>query len=564
MSPTIRFRRRLASQRAGTSRTRLALERLEPRNLLDGGLANVLVNNPALDTTPQDIQNQTAIVLGAGNKVIVAYNDSGPHAADNPSTLGYSVSTNGGTSFTDKGTLPPTPPYYTLGDPALARSSKTGTIFLSTITALSTAFSDALADRINVFRSTDNGDTFGAPINATPGFVDGADHFGRDWIAVDNFSGPGYGNVYLTWGNSPWTNPPGKGSDHGVYFTRSVDDGLTWGRSGNEPIDVKTGTVESSPSCVAVGPDHAVYVFWLNRTASEQICMRRSTDQGRTFGESVVVTPLRTNGFGGDLGLTDANGQGFATFVLPQAAVNPATGDIYVVYPDKPKGPDDKADIFFTQSTDGGSTWSDPLRVNDDATNNDQWEPALAVTPDGSHVGIFWYDRRLDPANNLIDRYGAIGSVSGHTVTFGTNFRITDVSFPAARGVDPVFPSYYAATGECDHAAADNNYFYTTWGDNRLGNAFHGNQPDVRLAKVPVNLQGRDTSLLVASGAATPASSPSSSDYGALAAAALYNQTFWRTAAVDQVFSQFAGTPWKKKGDDLGWDLANIDTTMLS
>lgn len=89
----------------------------------------------------------------------------------------------------------------------------------------------------------------------------------------------------------------------------------------------------------------------------------------------------------------------------------------------KPKKAADKADIFFTQSTDGGATWSDPLRVNDDATTHDQWQPVLAVTPDGSHVGIFRNDRRLDPANNLIDRFGVIGDVSGHAVTFGANFR---------------------------------------------------------------------------------------------------------------------------------------------
>src|SRR5262245_45894138 len=111
--------------------------------------------------------------------------------------------------------------------------------------------------------------------------------------------------------------------------------------------------------------------------------------------------------------------------------------------------------------------------------------PALAVTPDGSHVGVFWYDRRLDPANNLIDRFGVIGTVSGHAVTFGANFRVTDVSFPLAFGQDPgVVPHYM---GDYDMAAADNDFFYTAWGDNRLGDAFHAHQPDVRLARVPVS-----------------------------------------------------------------------------
>ena len=83
----------------------------------------------------------------------------------------------------------------------------------------------------------------------------------------------------------------------------------------------------------------------------------------------------------------------------------------------------DKADVFLAKSTDSGSTWS-KVKVNDDATTNDQWQPALAVTPDGSRVGVFWYDRRLDANNDgNIDRYGVIGNVSGSTVTFGSSFR---------------------------------------------------------------------------------------------------------------------------------------------
>jgi hypothetical protein len=143
------------------------------------------------------------------------------------------------------------------------------------------------------------------------------------------------------------------------------------------------------------------------------------------------------------------------------------------------------------------ATFVEPLteRSKPPTTPNDQWQPSIAVTPDGSHVGIFWYDRRLDPANNLIDRFGVIGNVSGHTVNFGANFRITDVSFPPAFNQDPV----WGASGYmCDYdmATADNNYFYTTWGDNRLSDAFFANQPDARFARVPVGGE-TDPSLVV-------------------------------------------------------------------
>src|SRR5207245_3892175 len=167
---------------------------------------------------------------------------------------------------------------------------------------------------------------------------------------------------------------------------------------------------------------------------------------------------------------------------FPQAAVT-ANG-IYVTFNDKGTQTGDKADIFMVQSTNGGATWSAKVKLNDDATTRDQWQPALAVTPDGNHVGVFWYDRRLDSANSLIDRYGVIGDVSGSAVTFGSNFRVTDQSFPAVVGQDSLIQGTYM--GDYDTAVADNSGFYLTWGDNRLADSAHAHQPDVRFAKIPL------------------------------------------------------------------------------
>src|SRR5262249_6214339 len=103
-----------------------------------------------------------------------------------------------------------------------------------------------------------------------------------------------------------------------------------------------------------------------------------------------------------------------------------------------------------------------------------------------------WYDRRNDPANNLIERFGDIGDISnsGTKVTFGPNFVYNRVAFPPINGLDPVVnPSYM---GDYDQAAADNQFFYTTWGDNRSPSAGHpGNNADVRFAKISVSGPGK-------------------------------------------------------------------------
>jgi hypothetical protein len=500
---TFRRRPRVNNRRAAPVRPQVEL--LEARNLLSLP-ANVLVNNPNEDGATNDFtQSETSNVV-FGNTIIAGYNDTDTLGASvqlNTHTQGVSISTNGGQTFTDMGTLP-TGSNGPFSDPVLARDQNSGTIYWASVAAgdflgagSATGPTPPFVAAIDVNRSYDGGATFQTAVDAAPGFASN-DSLDKPWIAVDNTPGQGQGNVYVVF--TPYLYTSTGVQDQGIYLTRSTDGSASWGPSGGVPIMTpkgNQGAVNAHGAFVAVGPDHSVYVFWWDFSDGATIRMSKSTDFGATFSKPTIVAGLKTHGGNGDLGLTDSSGNSFATNAFPQAVVNPVTGDIYVAYDDQANGSADKADIFFTMSTDGGNTWSKAQRVNDDTTSNDQWFPALALTPDGKHVGIFWYDRRLDPANNLIDRFGVIGDVSGHTVNFRPNFRITDVSFPPAFNIDhPVVLGSYM--GDYDSASADNNYFYTTWGDNRLPDANNpaiANQPDVRFAKIPVNGSDRASAL---------------------------------------------------------------------
>src|SRR5438445_173114 len=54
-------------------------------------------------------------------------------------------------------------------------------------------------------------------------------------------------------------------------------------------------------------------------------------------------------------------------------------------------------DVKFTQSTDGGSMWSTPVKVNDNVdapgVPTDQFQPGVAAGPGGA-VAVEFYDRR--------------------------------------------------------------------------------------------------------------------------------------------------------------------------
>ena len=428
----------------------------EPLPTLESALSNVPVNDPTADLTTRNTQSETGLVL-AGPNIVSVFNDSGSFTANtSPGNhfTGFAVSMNGGTSFQDKGTLPNST-IGDAGDPVLARSASTGTVFISTL-----GFNSGNA--LQIFRSTDNGMTFGAPINGAPGFST-AHSLDKEWIAVDNTPGAGYGNVYMA--AVDFT-----GSNGNIIFTRSTDDGFTWSPSGGTSI--ATGNFNQG-AFVTVGADHAVYVYWLDQTAlPKQIKVRKSTDQGVTFGPAVTVTSLLVTTTNGNLGL------GFRTNAFPTVVANPIDPNKqYIVYNDNPAGAD-RGDIYFQQTNDGGATWTAPVRVNTDAGTNDQFVPSIAIKPDGSALAITWYDRRNDPANNLMERWGRVGTISGMTVTFGPDFVISDAPYAPIFGQDTVVNSVYM--GDYDQMAADNTFFYTTFLDTRLGTQ------DVRFAKFTI------------------------------------------------------------------------------
>ena len=69
-------------------------------------------------------------------------------------------------------------------------------------------------------------------------------------------------------------------------------------------------------------------------------------------------------------------------------------------------------DVKFTQSTDGGITWSTPAVVNDDANSatTDQFQPSVAAGPNGA-VAVAFYDRRQACPNDT----SVLAATSGRT-----------------------------------------------------------------------------------------------------------------------------------------------------
>jgi len=121
---------------------------------------DALVNNNTGATGTGYFTQSEMSIIAFGNNVVIGFNDSGSNSGGSNKFTGFSYSTDGGTTFIDGGTLP-TNSGGDAGDPVLARNETTGRIYLSTL-GYSTS-------TIQMFRSDNNGLTWMAPVNATPG-----------------------------------------------------------------------------------------------------------------------------------------------------------------------------------------------------------------------------------------------------------------------------------------------------------------------------------------------------------------------------------------------------------
>jgi hypothetical protein len=273
---------------------------------------------------------------------------------------------------------------------------------------------------------------------------------------VDNFPGTGQGYVYMIsrrFGTGP-----------GIYVFRSTDQGATF--TPNLGVNITTASPNQG-AYIEVGPDHSVYAFWY---AGTSIQVRKSTDFGVTFGSPITVVSGLVGGTNGDLGLTGirqgtTTASSFRSSEFPHVAVHRPTGRLYVTFANRGTSPD-KADVFYVVSSDGGATWSAATKVNDDATTTDQWQPTIAITPNGTQIGIFYYSRQEDsPANNLFKYYGRLGRISGGVVTWDSSFAVSDVpSLPEFGRDSPVNTVYM---GDYNHAVATNTAMHVVWSDNR-------------------------------------------------------------------------------------------------
>ena len=319
-----------------------------------------------------------------------------------------------------------------------------------------------------IYRSTNNGQTWSAPILSVSG--NDRNHVSAEYTGT----GPYANYVYaaMTPGN----------------FGRSTDAGLTW---------TTTFTPTNSlPGCyIAVGPNGSTNggcVMYVTNTGSDASGTRvynfyRSTNGGANF-----TLMSSQSGWSGYVG-TYAGGRNTInnarTAPHPKIAMDnsngPNRGRLYFINASNdPPGSGNKPDIWLRYSTDQGATWSARVIVNDNAnpTASDQWFPEIWCEGTTGKLYIHWYDDRANPTNFTTDIYATYTTNGGQS--FAPNQRLTNQSFIFPN--PPCSPGCYR--GDYTTMMANNpKVGFSVWGDHRNGTALNMGSyfPDFAMRVMP-------------------------------------------------------------------------------
>lgn len=378
-----------------------------PRSAVASSGVNVRVNQ---DSSGQD-QTENVIAVNPLDplNLVAGANDKRTGTIK----CGHYSSADGGHTWTD-GVLSQNLSLYPLqGDPALAFCADGSVVY-----ACLGYTSDAPQGRTGAFSyvSNDGGVSWDGPhtvIAREQGLPD-YPFVDKQWVACDRTADSPYNNrMYVSWTEvlrDDWS---------GVITVRSSDDGVSW----SDSTRVSSGSLNQG-TVVAVGPDGVVNVAWHDNIWAEnsRIGFDRSTDGGETFGEDrfpaavVWIKPPHWGGTGPEL-----RWDVFPTLDVDRSD-GPDRGNLYIAWSDDRHG---DPDILLTRSTDGGTSWSSPIRVNDDPMGSgaDQFYPWIAVDPEG-RVIVAFFDRRRFPGQRPYEIWGAVSRDGGRS--FDTNFLISD------------------------------------------------------------------------------------------------------------------------------------------
>jgi hypothetical protein len=196
-----------------------------------------------------------------------------------------------------------------------------------------------------------------------------------------------------------------------IWFARSTDDGDSW-EDARQIYDPGQND-QTIANQIVVPPDGTLVNLFAefngentNKLRAWTVKVLLSNDQGQTWSGPILVDRLQT------IGVTDPEtGDDVRTGdIIPDVAVNPDNGRLYAVWQDSRFSGFENDSIAFSQSRNGGRTWSEPIQVNKTPTDipagNQQAFTASVDVADDDTIAVTYYDfRNNDDGDDLKTDY---------------------------------------------------------------------------------------------------------------------------------------------------------------
>ena len=304
----------------------------------------------------------------------------------------------------------------------------------------------------------------------------------KEQIWADNASSsPFFGNVYVCWANFVGQEK-GNAAPAQLQVAVSSDGGDTW--SSPHPIGAAANNGQRNPvdGCtVRTASDGTAYVFGIGTVSSGGHAsfelMSTSTNGGGSWSSPTPVAgPVTQPGlFDSVLGRPTIDGiAGARSDLAPAPSVDiangaptgsDATNRIVMSYV---SGSINQQHVFFTESANGGNTWSTPTPVETGATDHGYYA-APAISPDGKNVYVVYNAFTTPYRNNTTDSRSLVGVFLKASVGSSGTGAFTEIHRGASG--DPRGSSQNNLVGEFlgdyVYATASRTYGAAVWNDAR-------------------------------------------------------------------------------------------------
>jgi hypothetical protein len=314
---------------------------------------------------------------------------------------------------------------------------------------------------VRAFKSTDAGATWNhdAIVSGSQTNVD------KPMLWVDHGpSSPHRDTIYALWWNSGPTYVNRRTGPSGAWQTPvQVSGAETTG--GSDGGDIKTNTFGD------------VFAFWPSES-DQKLFVAKSTDGGVTFSALGAPVEIATT-FASFLYHVPADEPSRGTLLyITGGAYRTATIDnVYAIWMDLAGGSgcssstDEPATdvssscttrIWYSRSTDGGAHWGSPVKINDQASLNDQFFPRLAVDETTGDMTVVYYDTVGDPGRKKTDLWMQTSTDKGASWSAAAKVTTSETDETASGYNTYQYGDYIGLTGY-------SGQFFACWTDRRSG-----------------------------------------------------------------------------------------------